>query len=107
MTPAPARRALLPIVPGLKSLVEAIAQAHGVSIAELLGPSQRREHVAARRDLALGLRARGWSYQRIGHLLCRHHTTVIALLHGPGATARVPLPLPQVPVPDYSGEWAI
>jgi|GEM_PF-2163719 len=48
--------------------------------AELLSKSKREEFVAARRLVAIRLRACQWSLPRIGRVLHRHHTTVLALL---------------------------
>jgi len=57
-----------------------IAEKHGVTVAEMLSASRASHLVEARRDLAFALRARSWSYPRIGKLMKRDHTTVMALL---------------------------
>ena len=56
------------------------AERHGVTVAEMLSPSRASHLVEARRDLAFALRARAWSYPRIGKLMKRDHTTIMALL---------------------------
>lgn len=57
-------------------LGEGIASAHGVTLFEILSRSRRKEHVRARRELAVALFGSGWTYSHIGRAIGRHHTTV-------------------------------
>lgn len=56
--------------------VARVADLTGVPVADITGRSRFREHFRARRMVCLDLRARGWSYKRIGMLLGRDHTTI-------------------------------
>lgn len=56
------------------------AEKHGITVAEMLSPSRASHLVEARRDLAFALRARAWSYPRIGKLMKRDHTTIMSLV---------------------------
>lgn len=70
----------VPVAPLVSVGRWAIAQASaktGVSPAEIVGRSKARREFHARRMVCLDLRARGWSYARIGALLGRDHTTII------------------------------
>lgn len=53
-----------------------VAELTGVPAADITGRSRFREHFRARRLVCLDLRARGWSYSRIGKLLGRDHSTI-------------------------------
>ena len=87
-------------------VVRKSAEAYGLSVEEVLGPSHEPHLVPARRAAAQRLRAAGWSLPRIGRVMGgRHHTSVWYWLRSapppPPATAYDP------DAPDYSGEWAI
>lgn len=58
-------------------VLEAAALAHGCTVAMLRGPRRQAWLVEARRAVIAKLRAQGWSYPRIAHLLDRDHTTII------------------------------
>ena len=64
----------------------AVARRYGLPLAQLLGPSSTPHSrsgtaPAARRELYVALRARGWSYPQIGRFCGgRDHTTVIAAI---------------------------
>lgn len=80
------------------------ALAHRIAFDQLLGPSREAPFVAARRDAMLELRARGYSLPQIGRWIGgMHHTTV---MYHVGKMPPKPVDT-AIPVPDYSGEWAI
>ena len=60
--------------------VEAICQQHEVTLDEVLGPRRTRHIVAARHNVMVALRARGWSTTRIGQIMDRDHSTVVHAL---------------------------
>jgi hypothetical protein len=62
--------------------VHAIASTVGVPLQELRYGGRQRHLVDARRATATALRARNWSYERIGRALRHHHTSVINWLSG-------------------------
>lgn len=68
---------------GALELAEATAAAHGLDLGGLLTPRRTAGPVAARRDLYRALRARGWSYPRIGWVVDKDHQTI---MHALGAT---------------------
>jgi chromosomal replication initiation ATPase DnaA len=51
----------------------------GAPFADIVGPSRKAEHVAARRRLVQYLRDIRLSYPEIGALLGRHHTSIMYL----------------------------
>lgn len=64
----------------LRRIACATAELHGVSVAELRGPSHERRIAWPRQELMLAAHKAGHSLTRIGDYLGgRHHTTV---LHG-------------------------
>jgi chromosomal replication initiation ATPase DnaA len=65
---------------GWRDQVEAICQQHEVALDEVLGRRRTRRIVAARHNVMVALRARGWSTTRIGQILCRDHSTVVHAL---------------------------
>jgi chromosomal replication initiation ATPase DnaA len=70
------------------ALLELVAMACGVTIADILGRSRYREHVQARRRFAMEMLERGCEMSYIGRVLGRDHTTIMHLV---GARpARIP-----------------
>jgi len=63
----------------MRRVLDEVAAAAGVSVADILGPSRRARVVAARQAVMAVLHRRGWSSPRIGRALRRDHSTV---LHG-------------------------
>lgn len=60
------------------AVIDEIARLHGFTLSDLLGPSRQRAVCAARfAAIAEVRRAFGDSYQKIGRLFGRHHTTVL------------------------------
>jgi chromosomal replication initiation ATPase DnaA len=66
-----------------------ICNAHKIHIQDLLDGSQLANVVTARRAVALELRARGWSFPRIGLLLNRHHTSIMYLVDSAQGANRI------------------
>lgn len=61
-------------------ILDAIAQRHEITVADIKGPSRRHCFTVPRQEACSSLRAIGWSVEKIGDLLGgRHHTTV---MHG-------------------------
>lgn len=61
--------------------IRRIAEAHGITVADLKGECRARHMVAARRSAAAYLRSRGWTTPQIGKCLGgRDHTTILHLL---------------------------
>lgn len=92
--------------------IQDAADRHDVTPGMVLGGSQGREVVAARRDAIHALRSFGMSTPLIGKMLGGlHHSSVLHHLKispaTPRASARAIVPDYSFPVPDYSGEWAI
>jgi chromosomal replication initiation ATPase DnaA len=63
---------------GLLALIEGIARAHHVTVAELIGRRRLSHIVKARHSAWLALRQRGWSYPAIGWLFGVDHTSVMS-----------------------------
>lgn len=62
-------------------LTREIGARYGVTIGQVKSPSRVKTIVAARREVAIRLRERGWSYPEIGHYLGgRDHTTIMGLV---------------------------
>ena len=61
--------------------INEIAQAHGYTVEDVLGPSRRKKLVAVRRLCALMLRDRGFSTTETGRILNRCHTTIVYALN--------------------------
>jgi len=75
-----------------------VALRHGVTETELRGPRRHPALVSARAELYRELRARGWSYTKIGVFVGRDHTTVLAAISGRRRRpAGTPLPLEHCP----------
>ena len=62
------------------AIVADVACAHGVPETEILSDSRRRDLTAARRDVYSRMFDLGVSYNQIGRLMQRHHTTVMFAL---------------------------
>jgi hypothetical protein len=63
--------------------VSAIAQQHGYTVRDILGPSRRKHLVHVRRLCILMLRRKGYSTSEIGRVLDRDHTTIVHALNKP------------------------
>ncbi len=79
MSPLPRRSE--PTARGLswvRALLEDVAAWHGITPADIVGPSHERACVRARREIAMNLHCfHGWPIRFIGHLLgARHPSTV-------------------------------
>ena len=59
------------------SLIAATAAKHQITMRAMLGQGRSPILVNARADAAIQLRRRGWTYQGIGELFGKHHTTVM------------------------------
>lgn len=57
-----------------------VAEEFNIPAEVLVSPNLHKNCVAARRQIALRARARGFSYPAIGRALRRHHTTIVALV---------------------------
>lgn len=62
---------------GLRPLVLAVAAAHRVAPADMLGTGRARQPSRSRQALWVELRALGWSLPEIGAVMNRDHTTVL------------------------------
>jgi hypothetical protein len=60
--------------------VVAILKAYGENMRRLTSLQRDTHIINCRRDVAIYLRARGWSYPRIGKLMRRDHSSIIHLL---------------------------
>ena len=58
-----------------------IAEAHGYTVEDILGPSRRKKLVAVRLWCVLMLRNKGHSTTEIGRLMNRCHTTICHALN--------------------------
>lgn len=66
-----------------ESVCEALAWANGFTLVEVRSRSRRAPLVRVRRSIASYLRdERGWTFQRIGRFLNRHHSCVVYWLRG-------------------------
>jgi chromosomal replication initiation ATPase DnaA len=61
--------------------INAIAQEHGYTVEDILGPSRLKRLVAVRRLCILMFRDRGHSTPEIGRLMNRCHTTICHALN--------------------------
>lgn len=53
-----------------------IAEAHGYTVEDILGPSRRKPLVSVRRLCVVMLRDRGYRTVEIGRIMNRSHTTI-------------------------------
>lgn len=61
--------------------VSAIAQRHGYTVEDILGPSRRKHLVHVRRLCVLMLRRKNYSTTEIGRVLGRDHSTIVHALN--------------------------
>lgn len=61
----------------VERIIKAVAARHRLQPVDLLTPGRFGHIVAARREVMLELKARGWSSSRIGEALHLDHTTVL------------------------------
>jgi len=75
--PDPMEGAVCP--PDLRAALHAIVvDDHGLTWAQVVGPTRTARYVAARMDVYAVLRGRGWSFPRIGNFMNgRDHTTIM------------------------------
>ena len=93
----------------IRRIVMYAADAHGVTLGQILGPSRERTVVRARRQASQALRATGLSFPVIGRYLRKHHASIKYACDQPvvsGEFAQVRDDEP-IRIPDLSGEWAI
>lgn len=64
----------------LKDIAE-IAEAHGYTVEDILGPSRRKHLVSVRLWCVLALRNKGHSTTEIGRIMNRCHTTICHALN--------------------------
>jgi chromosomal replication initiation ATPase DnaA len=62
-------------------LIDAIAQEHGYTVEDILGPSRRKHLVSVRLWCVLALRNKGHSTTEIGRIMNRCHTTICHALN--------------------------
>jgi chromosomal replication initiation ATPase DnaA len=65
----------------IHAAIDDIAQPHGYTVEDILGPSRLKHLVSVRRDCVLMLRGRGYSTPEIGRLMNRCHTTIVHALN--------------------------
>ena len=61
--------------------IDAIAQEHGYTVEDILGPSRLKRLVAVRRLCILMFRDRGFSTTEIGRIMNRDHSTIVHALN--------------------------
>lgn len=61
--------------------IDVIAQEHGYTVEDILGPSRMKHLVSVRRLCVLMLHGRGYSTNEIGRILNRCHTTICHALN--------------------------
>ena len=61
--------------------IDAIAQEHGYTVEDILGPSRLKRLVAVRRLCILMIRDRGFSTTEIGRIMNRDHSTIVHALN--------------------------
>jgi len=67
----------------IHAAIDAIAQEHGYTVEDILGPSRRKHLVSVRRLCVLMLHGRGYSTNEIGRMMNRCHTTIVHALNKP------------------------
>ena len=65
----------------IHAAINDIAEPHGYTVDDILGPSRLKHLVSVRRDCVLMLRGRGYSTPEIGRLMNRCHTTIVHALN--------------------------
>jgi len=73
------------VTPREKNLaaIDAIAQEHGYTLHDILGPSRLKHLVGVRRLCILMFREEGYSTNEIGRIMNRCHTTIVHALNKP------------------------
>lgn len=61
-------------------LLHKAAKKYAIPVDDILGDDRFHEVVEARHAWWKSMRAKGWSYSRIGRIACCHHTTIMAAL---------------------------
>jgi chromosomal replication initiation ATPase DnaA len=61
--------------------IGAIAQDHGYTVADILGPKRRRHLVSVRNLCVAMLRNKGYSTTEIGRIMNRDHSTIVHALN--------------------------
>lgn len=89
--------------PRVRRAIEICAADHGVAIGQVLAGSHVAAVCKARRQAAQTLRKMGFSQPETGRYLKMHASSVSYAEHHP----RVKVEDWTVPIPDFSGEWAI
>lgn len=73
----------LPPGEGLGRIITACAAEFGTAVEEVMGAGRRAEAIEARHAaMAIGRRLLGYSLPRIGRVMRRDHTTVLAAIRG-------------------------
>lgn len=102
--------------PRIRTICQVFAQEHAISIADLVGKSQSKNIVMARRKAIHALRRTGLSLPEIARYVGKHHTSVLSALRQPlrdpktNKVTQAPYQKIinwEIPCPDLSGEWAI
>jgi chromosomal replication initiation ATPase DnaA len=57
--------------------IDAIAELHGYTLADILGKSKQRPLVEVRRKCVLRMRNKGYSTLAIGRIMNRDHSTIV------------------------------
>lgn len=83
---------------------------YGLTLGDLLSHRKAAPIPDARKELMLSLRARKWSYRRIGLALGFGRAAVVYYCQKKprnAAPRSVMIEVHEIPIPDLSGEWAI
>lgn len=67
----------------IHAAINDIAEPHGCTVEDILGPSRLKHLVGVRRLCILMLREQGYSTNEIGRLMNRCHTTIVHALNKP------------------------
>jgi chromosomal replication initiation ATPase DnaA len=67
----------------IHAAINDIAEPHGYTVEDILGPSRLKHLVGVRRLCILMLREQGYSTNEIGRLMNRCHTTIVHALNKP------------------------
>lgn len=75
-----------PFVPPLKALISQIAEQHGLTYADIIGPSRSRKVIKARFDAiaAVATARPTMSLNHLGNVFHRDHTTILSALRKRG-----------------------
>lgn len=81
--PPPEPLVRVPMIGRDKRILREVAQAHRVSLDDIIGPRRFKAYVAARREAMQRIRSElGFSYPHIGRLFNRDHTSVLHACRG-------------------------